>query len=259
MGYIDFHSHILPEIDDGASNLEISLGMAREYLKQGVDTVFCTPHYYHGSKNSVEDFLKRRKESYDALKRELERNSININLKLGAEVNFNCDLSELSGIERLAYEDSDYILIEMPFCAWQDGMFDYIYKLSAKKKLTPVIAHIERYAQDEKTFKKLEGLDVLFQVNASSFLHGGREKRNAVKLLKTNKIHVIGTDAHNLTVRPPEMKAGFSYIKRKMSEEYTDYLKENGRRIMNNEEVEKSDAFYGYGYFYPSFLRRFFK
>lgn len=259
MSYIDFHSHILPGIDDGAKNVEMALAMAKECQKQNIGTIFCTPHYYHSSRNSVDDFLKVRRESYVLLKKELEKNNIDIDLKLGAEVNFNCDLSEVTGIEKLAYEGTDYILIEMPYGTWQESMFDYLYKIGAKKNLTPIIAHAERYCQDGKIFKKLEELDVFFQVNASSFLENGNEKKHAVKLLKDNKIHLIGTDMHNLTSRKPELEKGFSYIKKKTSPAYVKYLKENGIRVLNNEELEKNDGSYSYNYFSFPFLKRFFK
>lgn len=259
MGYIDFHSHILPKIDDGAKDENMSVEMAKMCLKQNIDTIVCTPHYYHSQKNSVENFLKKREESYLILKNELQKNNIHINLKLGAEVNFNCDLSEVCNIEKLAMEGTNYILIEMPYGTWQDGMFDYIYKLNAKKNLMPIIAHAERYCQNDKIFKKLENLDVCFQINASSFFSKGNEKKNAIKLLKSNKIHLLGTDTHNITTRPPELEKGFSYIKKKSSQVYCNYLKENGLRVISNEDIEKNDGSYDYGYFSLPFWKRFFK
>ena len=42
--YIDIHCHILPEVDDGARNLEESLAMLRQEVKQGVAAVILTPH-----------------------------------------------------------------------------------------------------------------------------------------------------------------------------------------------------------------------
>lgn len=46
MSVIDFHSHILPGIDDGARNLETSLAMLRQVSSQGVDYMIATPHFY---------------------------------------------------------------------------------------------------------------------------------------------------------------------------------------------------------------------
>ena len=59
MGYIDFHSHVLPGIDDGAKDVKMSVEMIKECLSQGISTIVCTPHYYYSQKNSVEEFLRK--------------------------------------------------------------------------------------------------------------------------------------------------------------------------------------------------------
>lgn len=259
MGYIDFHSHVLPGIDDGARDVQMSVEMIKECISQNISTIVCTPHYYHSARNPVNDFLQRRKESYETLKNELVKNNLQIELKMGAEVNFNCDLSLIEDIEKLTIENTNYILIEMPYGTWQDGMFDYLYTLIAQKNLIPIIAHAERYYQNEKMFKKLENLEVYFQVNASSFLSLSNDKKNALKLLKANKVHIIGTDAHNMDTRPPEIKKAFSYIRKKKDKLYVDYLIANAERIICNEEIEKPENFYNYGYARIPFWRRLFK
>lgn len=259
MGYIDFHSHVLPGIDDGAKDVKMSVEMIKECLSQGISTIVCTPHYYYSQKNSVEEFLRKREESCNALKSELLKNNIQVELKMGAEVNFNCDLSTLENVVKLAIENTNYILIEMPYGTWQDGMFDYLYTLIAQKNLIPIIAHAERYYQNDKVFKKLENLDVYFQINASSFISHGSDKRNAMKLLKANKVHILGTDAHNIDTRPPELKKAFIYIKKKANISYVDYLIENSIRILNNEEIEKPENHYSYGYSQVPFFKRLFK
>ena len=129
-GYVDIHSHILPFLDDGARDLQMAVELVKECISQGITTVICTPHYLYSEKNDVDSFIKKRNESYQLLKAELEKQNITgVDFRLGAEVNFNCDLSEIQGIERLAVEGTSYILVEMPFSIWQDGMFDYLYKL----------------------------------------------------------------------------------------------------------------------------------
>ena len=245
-GYVDIHSHVLPFLDDGAEDVKTAVEIVKECINQGITTIVCTPHYLHNKEESVDDFIKRRNESYRLLKSELEKQKItDIDFRLAAEVNFNCDLSEVENIEKLAIEGTDYILIEMPGAAWQDGMFDYLYTLIAKKNLIPIIAHVERYYQNEREFQKLEKLQVYFQVNAPAFLDKA-DKKNADKLLKNKKIHLIGTDTHNLKNRFVKMKDGFSYIEKKTSREYLKYLTENGFKVINNEEIEEISSDYGY-------------
>ena len=67
MSVIDFHSHILPGIDDGARNLETSLAMLRQVSSQGVDYMIATPHFY-ASHDRVDAFLNRREDAYNSLK-----------------------------------------------------------------------------------------------------------------------------------------------------------------------------------------------
>ena len=64
MGVIDFHSHILPGIDDGSRNVETSIGMLRMCKEHGVDTMIATPHFYADS-NTVERFIDSRQKAYD--------------------------------------------------------------------------------------------------------------------------------------------------------------------------------------------------
>ena len=80
-----------------------------------------------------------------------------------------------------------------------------------------------------------------------------------LKLLKANKVHIIGTDAHNMDKRPPEIKKAFSYIRKKKDKLYVDYLIANAERIICNEEIEKPENFYNYGYARIPFWRRLFK
>ncbi len=255
-GYVDIHSHILPFLDDGAKDLQTAVVLVKECISQGIKTIICTPHYLYSEKDDVESFIAKRNDSFRLLKAELEKQNItDIDFRLGAEVNFNCDLSEVKNIEKLAIEGTDYILIEMPFSTWQDGMFDYLYTLIARKNLIPIIAHVERYYQNEREFKKLEKLDVYFQVNASAFLERG-DKRNANKLMKNKKIHLLGTDTHSLSTRPPKMEEGYAYIRKKFDSSYAEYIRTNGHLVIMNMEIEKKEN--DYGYYKPGLLKRIF-
>lgn len=63
---IDFHTHILPGVDDGAENIETALAMLREEAVQGVNQVFATPHFY-ADEETPEAFLERRRASFEGL------------------------------------------------------------------------------------------------------------------------------------------------------------------------------------------------
>lgn len=259
MKFVDLHSHILPKLDDGAKNEQIAADMAAEYVKNGVTDVVCTPHYYRTREKNADDFREKRAKSLELLKNELKsRNITPPNFLLGAEVHFDCDLTEIEGIEKLAFTGTDYILIEMPDSPWQDWMFDYIYDLIAVKRLTPIIAHLERYEQPFSMVEKLAKMEVYCQVNASSVL-GGPFKAQAHKLLKNRLVQLISTDTHNMTTRPPKIKEAFDVISQKYSSDYADRIMENGYRVIKNLELEKTDIEYYVPAKKKGFLRRLFK
>ena len=62
----DFHCHILPGIDDGASDLDVSLGLIKMQEAQGIKTIIATPHY-RKHEMSVSKFLKRRQDAYESV------------------------------------------------------------------------------------------------------------------------------------------------------------------------------------------------
>ncbi|MEI3569540.1 MAG: CpsB/CapC family capsule biosynthesis tyrosine phosphatase [Roseburia faecis] len=72
---IDFHTHILPEIDDGSRNVEMSLNMLAAQREQQVDEIVATPHFY-AQKDSVEEFLLRRQRSYEKLKTKMAETKV---------------------------------------------------------------------------------------------------------------------------------------------------------------------------------------
>ena len=72
---IDFHTHILPGIDDGSRNVEMSLRMLAAQREQQVDEIVATPHFY-AQKDSVEEFLLRRQRSYEKLKTKMAETNL---------------------------------------------------------------------------------------------------------------------------------------------------------------------------------------
>lgn len=261
MKYADLHSHILPYLDDGAKDLDTAVQLVSACIEQNIDTIVCTPHFSPATDRSVSEFIKKRDESFKLLLSELKRRNIDApKMLLGAEVLFDCDLTEVENLEMLAFTNTDYILLEMPDVTWQSWMFDYIYNLIAQKNLIPIIAHIERYGQTKEALEKLKRLEVFFQVNASSVVH--KHHNDVVSmLLKSNDVHFISTDTHSLNSRPPEMKAAMNIIKSKYSSEYAETIRENAYKVINNEICEKREADY---YTYSakkkrSFFGRFFK
>lgn len=257
--YIDVHSHILHQIDDGPQRVETSLQMLEEEYRQNVETVILTPHFKDFDNVTIDEFIAQRDQKISEILAEAQRQGSRIPaLKKGAEITLSCDISELEGIEKLCIEGTRYILIEMPYTAWHDWMFDCLYSLIAHKNLTPVMAHMERYYDiDKRKIEKLAAMDVYFQINADSLSE--KVYRNVVmKMIRNNTVHLMGSDAHNLDTRAVKLREGYEYLTKKVSGEFAHYVNVNGHLLLDDEYIEK----YATGYFQTSpmeWVRRFFR
>lgn len=200
---IDVHSHVLPGMDDGSRSVEESLTMLEASAKQGVTCMAATPHFY-ADENSPEEFLTRR-----ALAAQQLRNAWRPGLptlKLGAEVCYFEGISRCEGLERLRFEGIDLLLLEMPFCPWTKRMVREVLEIHSQAGITVLLAHIERYLrwQQEEVWDTLGAAGVLNQCNASFFLRW-QTKRKALRMLRKGRIHLLGSDCHNMDIRPPRL------------------------------------------------------
>lgn len=233
---IDFHSHILPGIDDGSRNVKMSLGMIEALGRQGVDTICATSHFYV-SQRTPEHFLERRQEAYELLEPVLNDDAPRI--LLGAEVLYFPGISRLESLPDLCLEGTDVLLLEMPFTEWQEYWVREVQDLALSGEFTILMAHIERYyaRQPRQVWDRLLELDVLMQANADYFLQQDsifrfRNRNKALKLLKEGRIHLLGTDTHNLTSRPPRMKEARAVIREELGKQALERIDELGEELI---------------------------
>lgn len=214
---IDFHSHILPGIDDGSKNTDQSLAMLQMQWQQGIREIVATPHFYP-QHDRLESFLERRKESEAAL-REKIRGIPNIpQLHIGAEVHYFRGISDCEELPLLTIDGGQYILVEMPHGIWTEEMYHQLERIHTKRNLYPIIAHIDRYLgifRAAKLLQRLEELPVLIQANAEFFLERKREK-TAMRMLQDGKIHLLGSDCHNLNDRKPNLSEALQKIEKRL-------------------------------------------
>ena len=233
---IDFHSHILPGIDDGSRNVKMSLGMIEALSRQGVDTICATSHFYV-SQRTPEHFLERRQEAYELLEPVLNDDAPRI--LLGAEVLYFPGISRLESLPDLCLAGTDVLLLEMPFTEWQEYWVREVQDLALGGEFTILMAHIERYyaRQPRRVWDRLLELDVLMQANADYFLQQDsifrfRNRNSAVKLLREGRIHLLGTDTHNLTSRPPRMKEARDVIREELGKRALERIDELGKELI---------------------------
>lgn len=215
---IDFHTHILPGIDDGSATAEESVKMLKLLEKQGVSKVLLTPHFY-AHRDSVDEFVGKRKSAVKKLLAALEEEKITTELFLGCEVLYFDELWRIDNLNELCIQGTSYILLEMPFAPWDDETVKCTENLISKG-YTPVIAHFERYIKFgsnlDKIYKFMES-GALLQMNCS-YLNRFLTRARALRFIKKGMVFAIGTDCHNLDFRAPNYLPAYDFIKKRLNE-----------------------------------------
>ena len=235
---IDFHTHILPEIDDGSSSVKESVVLLKRLKEQGVSDVFLTPHFYAYS-SSAENYEEVRDKSLRLLVEELNKDNVDINLYLGSEVYFFEELWRIENIKLLCIKGTDYILLEMPFASWTDSMVRSIEKLIGRG-VTPILAHFERYIGYKGNLDKiyeLINMGVLLQMNCN-YINKFITRRKAVKFIKRGMVSLLGTDCHNLIDRSPDFSDALARVRKKLrADEYKRFVRLQKRIISAAKKV----------------------
>lgn len=211
---IDFHTHILPGIDDGSKNVGESLEMIRKEMAQGVEEIIFTPHFY-ADKDNFSSFLECRNKSWQALKKEMNEQDIDIAVRKGAEVCYFEGIGDAKQITVLSIEGTDLILLEMPFTQWTEENYRDVRKLIEKRKLTVILAHVERFykfQKDKTVWNDIFELPLYAQINTGN-INKFRKKHFIRKFLKKNVPIILGSDCHNMNTRTPNMKDGRDMIR----------------------------------------------
>lgn len=218
----DLHTHILPEMDDGARSVEEALKMLQTQVQQGVDSVALTPHYY-GREESIKSFLARRYAAYKKLT-EAASGKKCPELTLGAEVAWMPDMAEWPEIEQLCYQNTRILLVELPVTPWSDITFQQLYSLEGRWGIIPMIAHLDRYfrCQKERNIQRLLDTGYPFQISTEAVMNPLVRWR-ARNLLKYGDAILI-SDCHNMEDRRPNLGDALSIVDRKLGSETADKL-----------------------------------
>lgn len=200
---IDIHTHILPGIDDGASDVSVSLKMLDSENADGVELVCLTPHF-DSQKGNVDAFLEKRNKAYAVLCEAL-KDTEHPELLLGAEVRYSPMLTSQNP-EKLTLGNSNYLLLELPFHHYPAHIEQIVRELESDG-ITPILAHVERYDFFRKQPDLLLSLikaGAMGQVNMHS-LTDRADKGFAMACLRNSLAHFVASDAHNTTDRAPCM------------------------------------------------------
>lgn len=225
---VDLHTHLLPGMDDGSSTPEESLAMLHAMGAQGIGAVVATPHFdpWH---EAVSDFLQRRADALLALERAAGDIPLPVVLP-GAEVRFRPELCQGMELDRLCLGSGGCLLLELPFEPWSARTLNKVYELVSASGVTPVLAHVERYApiQGRERMDELYSMGAPMQMSAAYVL-GRRTRHRALSMLEQGRVHLLASDAHNMADRPPDLAPALAAVRTRLGAGLADRLE---RRAM---------------------------
>lgn len=198
-GFIDIHSHLLPGIDDGAKSIENTSEMLLQLKSIGFEKCITTPHSLPGVwENTKEGILT----TFIQTKSELPKSTSEMLHITASEYMMNETFHERIQTDELLTIKDNLVLVEMSYLNPPLALLDIIFELKLKG-YQPILAHPERYFfyhQNQKMYKTLKELDVLFQLNLLSTVgyYGSSVAIIADMLLKDNFIDFVGSDVHHM-------------------------------------------------------------
>ena len=226
MKYIDVHSHTIPGIDDGSESMEMSLRMIRMEAEQGAEVVFCTSH-------SLSYSVDRVRELFDQLVERVAEEGISVTLKLGLEIDSDSYVETIDEtLEKVksglypTYNGTNHLLVEFHPDVSPEKAKSVVERY-VTEGYKPVLAHVERYPElTINNVKELKDMGALIQINAYSVCQEASQltKSRAKILVEHQLADFIGSDAHRVEHRPPEMATGIQFLYDNYDQSYVDRL-----------------------------------
>ena len=238
---IDFHNHILPDVDDGSKSTDISLEMLRFAQSQGITEVVNTVHFQHPKMEKKLISYEIIKKKTDKLQNLLNQNKIDIKLHFGSEVYFLPNLMTIKNNPLTTFGNGKYMLIEFPLIQVPEIQKKHLFDLKLSG-VTPIIAHPERYitVQDDLSMVTtwLEA-GCLIQVDAGSILGklGKKSKEVAEKILKNGWCQIIGSDSHDNSNRNFCLREAHDYVMRWIGVDGKKMFSDNPKKVLEGNPI----------------------
>lgn len=256
---VDFHSHLMPAVDDGAPDATHSLDALRAFAAQGIGTCITTPHFEGSLTRSPAAFAGRIAEidaGWERLRavvasaasapgsgdgaRDAQGTAAASALpkvERGVEVMLDDPDPDLSD-SRLRLAGGPYVLCEFPAMRLPPNA-EWAMQNLIRKGWRPIIAHPERYRNHDDRLTALvrcREAGAHLQVNAGSFLgqHGDTARAIARKLLELGWVDYIASDFHARGT-PATARAVALLIERGGEVQARRLTEENPARILTGE------------------------
>lgn len=211
---IDLHCHMLPAIDDGSKDLNMSIEMARMAVDDGIFVTACTPHFMPGVYDNQSETVSLMVEEFQ---NKLESLGITLHLVVGSDAHMRPDfVSALQHGVIPTLNGSRYVLFEPPSDV-KPQRLDGLLLAIVEAGFTPILTHPERLQWLENHYDIMDMYvrsGVLIQITAASLTgrFGKRPQYWADRLVSEGLVHIISTDGHNTKSRPPVMLDAFQMI-----------------------------------------------
>ena len=229
---IDLHCHLLPGIDDGATDISVSIAMAKAFVADGVTVVACTPHILPGVYANSGPQIRT---ATAALQQTLDEAGIPLRLVTGADNHITPTfVAELSSGHLLSLADSQYVLVEPPHHVAPPRMEDLFFSLLVAGYV-PILTHPERLSWIESHYPMIQRLvhaGVWMQITAGSLAgaFGRRAKYWSERMLDEGCVHILATDAHDTNRRPPNLGEGRALASKRVGDTEAEHLVETRPR-----------------------------
>lgn len=223
---IDFHTHILPNIDDGSRSIEETFNLIEEAKKAGFDKIVLTPHYMEGY---YETDVAEREVWLSAISKNLNIKKFEGNLYLGNEIYMSDNMiSLLENAKASTINNTSYVLFDLPLNVEPLNLYDVIHQMQ-QYKIVPILAHPERYLFMQKEPELLYELvekGVLLQSNYGSIIgeYGRKAQRLVKKMLENKLVHFLGSNVHRENTIYERIPECLEEIRSITGDEYLDEL-----------------------------------
>ena len=238
---IDFHTHILPNIDDGSRSIDETFNLIKEAKEVGFDGIILTSHYIE---NFYETDVPERDVWVKAISENLGVKGIDTDLYLANEIYISENMMGLLEQRKAStINNSCYVLFELPLNEEPLNLYDVIYSLQ-ENKLIPILAHPERYSFIQKEPELIYDLiekGCLMQANYGSIIgqYGVKAEYIVKKFLENNMIHFLGSDVHRQNSIYPKIPFALEKIKEIVGEEKLEELTTiNPKLVLANKKIE---------------------
>lgn len=238
---IDLHTHLIPNVDDGADSIEETIRLAKAAVNEGIEHVVLTPHHnrywVENEKNKVLKLTKK-------VEKVIENAEIPLTVSPSQEIRMNEEFSDelFAGNYLPLDKKGKYYLVEFSWREFPSFAKTYLQRM-IDAGIVPVIAHPERqrpFLDDPQILRDLIEMGCISQITATSIVGGYTEeiREASHKMMKENLIHVIASDAHNVISRPFNIVNALEIIEEEYGSAYKEYLVANAENIFLSKEVK---------------------